>query len=328
VIAGAEITRVDQEKNLAVYRAYSKVNLALGVGAKRPDNYHDIWTVMVPVRVYDLVSVSSSHWSPIPSSEESPRISVTCPGVHLPPEKNLVYKAASAFLEETRTSAAISISVEKAIPAGAGMGGGSSDAAAVLLALNSGVLRSRVLSPDRLVHLAARIGADVPFFLGCNSRPPLWEGALCTGIGEKVLPLAVPEMWMVIVVPQRGVDTREAYKRWDDISLGAAEFADPRMKVFLDSAASGDIAQVGKALYNDLEDAVTEMNDVISETKRRLLEYGSLGAAMTGSGSAVFGLVRSEVAAKKLADRVRLAAGGSDIKEIFVTRTGVDRDAC
>ena len=117
MIAGAEITRVDQEKNLAVYRAYSKVNLALGVGAKRPDNYHEIWTVMVPVRVYDLVSVSSSHWSPIPSSEESPRISVTCPGVHLPPEKNLVVRCVRV-LEETRTSAAISISVEKATLAG------------------------------------------------------------------------------------------------------------------------------------------------------------------------------------------------------------------
>lgn len=330
MIAGAEITCVSVDKVIVRQKAYAKVNLALGVVGKRPDGYHEVFTVMAPVRVYDLVSVSADRWTDKGDRLGCGCVRVSCPAFpDLPQEQNLAYKAAIAFMRETRTAACIDVSIDKRIPAEAGMGGGSSDAAAVLSALNGMVPGKRSLGSQALLSLAARLGADVPFLLGCNTRPPAWEGALCTGIGDRVRPVPVPAVWIVIIVPAVGVETRDAYRKFDEAHpLGAAEGADGRIKAFLLAAGLGDAAEMGRALFNDLEDATRESHPAIPEVKRRLLASGALGASMTGSGSAVFGIAASEPDARDIAARVRLAVSDLGVKEIIVTRTGVDPSAC
>ncbi len=375
----AEIMRVSTRDGKLRYRAYAKVNLALAVGGRRDDGYHDISTVMVPVRVFDLISVgvrpgpSAGEPGPDafpPFSEDSFSIRLSCPGLpDVPAGRNLAYIAAACFLEKAGVRLDVSISVKKRIPWGAGMGGGSSDAAAVLAAMNRLVPPERALGVGDLLSLAASIGADVPFFIGCNSKPPLWEGALCTGIGEKVVPVDVPNMWLVIAVSNVPVQTGKVYALLDDMRqskgrglpappqdfkssavvtrkpdvgslgpggpvLGADQsrfpFQDDRVAGLVERLASGDIEEIGRRLFNDLEEPAISLQSGIGRLKRMFCECGALGVSMTGSGSAVFGIAGSESEARELAVKLRRMAVGSglEVGDIIVARTGVDRDGC
>lgn|GEM_PF-32240 len=360
--AGAEFMRVNTGVIATEYRAYAKVNLILAVGARRPDGYHDLATVMVPVTLSDLVSVGleprpcagepeANAFPPVGDrqfSQEALPIRLSCPGLpDVPPHKNLAYRAAAAFLEKTGVRPGVSIVVEKRIPWGAGMGGGSSDAAAVLSALNSLLAPEHALRPDELVSLAASIGADVPFLVGCNSRPPLWEGALCVGIGEKVTPVHVPNMWLVIAFPNAPVQTGQVYALLDDIRQAESDFPcvspgavkgsepgepsqDDRVRGFLDALSSGDTAEIGRGLFNDLEEAAMRLNPEIARLKRMFYECGALGALMTGSGSAVYGIAPSEAGAREMRLRLGQMVAGSEleVRDIIVARTGVEQNGC
>jgi 4-diphosphocytidyl-2-C-methyl-D-erythritol kinase len=225
----------------------------------------------------DACDVERKTWN------ESEAITLTCDDPSLPTdESNLAYKAAALLCKEANVQARIAIDLRKRIPAGAGLGGGSSDAAAVLKGLNA--LLSLDFDEPRLCSLAARLGADVPFFIPC--RP-----AHVQGIGELLTPLpALPPKWFVVVVPSFGISTPWAYRRFDELS--------PQT----DDTGSMTLIHgqwpARQFLVNDLECAVIPAYPLIRELKDKLLQFGAESALMSGSGSSVFGIFSDRLTAE------------------------------
>ncbi|MBI3800008.1 MAG: 4-(cytidine 5'-diphospho)-2-C-methyl-D-erythritol kinase [Deltaproteobacteria bacterium] len=257
--------------------APAKVNVFLRIVGRRPDGYHWLDSLMVPVNLCDEVTIEAHRGQP--------EIVVTCDDLAVPSdETNLAYKAATLLCRETATSAKISIALHKRIPAGAGLGGGSSDAAAVVKGLNA--LLALRLSEDRLCSLGARLGADVPFFIPC--RP-----AKVAGIGEILAAVPpLPSCWLVIVVPPFGVSTPWAYRRFDELPLPAKPRLDGARQQLTNPWA-------GEFLVNDLERAVLPEYPQIKSLKEQLLRLGAEGALMSGSGSAVFAVFHSRAVAEQ-----------------------------
>ncbi|HHW17389.1 MAG TPA: 4-(cytidine 5'-diphospho)-2-C-methyl-D-erythritol kinase [Firmicutes bacterium] len=314
------MTRFDPERKIIEYRAYAKINLALSVLGKRADGYHDIVTVMVPVGIFDVVTL-----------ERQPQgLSVFCPDLFdLPQENNLAYKAARALMSKAGIDLGIKIEIQKNIPPGSGMGGGSSDAAATLLGIDWFLRKGADPDLGFLMEVGAHIGADVPFFLGCNSHPPVWDGAICTGIGDKVEPLSPPRYWLVLVVPEVQVSTRWAYSLWNpgsyhhEKTAGESRGADLRVRATVDALLSGDPEHLARTTFNDLEKGVASFHEEITRIKEKLLSSGALAACMTGSGSAVYGICRSFEHATLVRERFSPAAADLPIKVVTVVRTGV-----
>jgi 4-diphosphocytidyl-2-C-methyl-D-erythritol kinase len=244
--------------------APAKINLYLRIVDRRPDGYHLLDSLMVPVSLCDGITIEAS------SGQTS--LTVVCDDSTIPGDgTNLAYRAAALLCQETGAHAKILIDLHKRIPAGAGLGGGSSDAAAVLKSLNT--LLSLDLSEDSLCALGAHLGADVPFFIPC--RP-----AKVGGIGELLTAAPpLPSRWIVIVVPPFGVSTPWAYRRFDEL---------PPLETPQAPAASQWPAP--GAFVNDLERAVIPAYPQIGKIKDSLLRLGAEGALMSGSGSAVFGV--------------------------------------
>lgn len=248
--------------------AYAKINLTLDVVGKRDDGYHLLETVMQTVSLCDVVSV-----------EKFDDIVITCSEPAVPvDERNSCHKAARVFFERTGISGGARIDIEKHIPSEAGLGGGSSDAAAVLSMLNE--IYDARLSYSELEELAAKVGADVAFCVRGGT-------AVCSGIGEDMERLAgVPERWVLLVKPDFGVSTPEAYRLFDEkgsVSIHGTE-------AFL--RALRDDGNPYEFLSNDLEAALCNME--IAKIRRELLTLGAEAAQMTGSGSCVFGVFENE----------------------------------
>lgn len=264
----------------AVERAPAKLNLMLHILGRRPDGYHEIDSVMIPVSLYDEVRVA------VRASRGRSRVRLTVRGATrgVPRDgRNLAVRAAQAFLEATGASAAVSIVLEKAIPPASGLGGGSSDAAAVLRALCA--LQPGVIPRHRLLEIAARIGADVPFFL--RGRP-----ARVGGIGEIVRPFRGRILpWFVVAVPRPGVSTAAAYRALRLTREGASS----RLRRFRHSVSYR---------VNDLETAVIPRRPDIGRLKGYLQEAGARTALMSGSGSAVFGAFATQKRARAAAARL------------------------
>lgn len=301
----------------AVCRAFGKVNLTLSVLGRRPDGYHEVSTLMVPVGIHDVLTFTRKERG----------ISVVCPSLpDVPPAKNLAFKAAGALLRATSMEglSGVEILIEKGIPPGSGMGGGSSDAAAALVQVNRMLPPEARLDSSRLLHLAGDIGADVPFFLGCDSQPPAWQAALCTGTGSHVEPIPGARLdgfWLVVAFPGFAVSTAQAYADWDAGSSGAG--GPNRGVLAMPALLSGDPAKLVSRLVNDLEEAVSKRHPEIGALKRRLVESGALGASMTGSGSAVYGVCSSSEQAGSVRDKFLGSPGVSGRVEAIVTRVGV-----
>lgn len=270
-----------RERRRATLLAPAKVNLALRVVGRRDDGYHDIDSIFVPVGVHDEVEI---EWSPGAAAVE-----LACDDPALPRGAgNIAWQAAETFLEASRARGRVRVSLRKRIPAGAGLGGGSSDAAAVLRLL-AHIAGDPPGAP--LAALAKRLGADVPFFLEC--RP-----ARVRGIGDVIEPLAdFRPLWLAIVFPGFPVVTRWAYERLDQ-SLTARGAVD---------TIRGFGAVGGKVDYgsNDFEEVVGERYPSIVELKHALLEAGAASAGLSGSGSAVFGVFEDERAARRAAREQR-----------------------
>ena len=255
--------------------APAKVNLTLDVGARRPDGYHEVVSVMQSVALYDTVTMESGMGE---------GISLTCDDAAIPADgSNLAWRAAEVFFRTTGVACdGLHITLEKSIPSQAGLGGGSSDAACVLSALNE--LEHGGLSRRRLAELAGEIGSDVGFFIyGMACR--------CTGRGEKVEPLPEWREWrprIVLLKPSFSVSTPDAYRRW----AGSRE---------LPGIPYGEQRVDGHVLVNDLERPVIEKHLFLAEMKRWLLERpGVRGAMMSGSGSTMFAVAEDEEAARTL----------------------------
>ena len=257
--------------------APAKINLFLRVVGRRPDGYHELDSIFVPVSLCDRVRIEMR-----PSRITS--ITVRCDRDDLPAgDRNLAWRAAAAFTAEFGIAAEILIDLRKRIPVGAGLGGGSSDAGAVLRMMAA---LCHVAQPDRLASVAAAIGADVPFFL--NPR-----AARVRGIGERITPLkSMPNLDLVIGLPPFEMSTAEVFRE-----LRAEEWSGPAPAQDLEAIAFGRIGR--ETLVNDLERAAIRRCPAIAELKAILQNVGAIAAAMTGSGSAVFAIFPDAAAASR-----------------------------
>ncbi len=253
--------------------APAKLNLFLEILGKRNDNYHIINSIMQTVSLFDEVTVRNEY---------DRKISVSCTDNSIPCDSsNTAYKAAEIFFADTGIeNTGIEIKIKKRIPSQAGMAGGSSDAAAVLVALNEIFHADK--SIDELADMAEQVGADVPFCL--------YGGTMnASGIGTILSPLPdLPECYFLVVKPNINVSTKIAYEKAD--SLGYDDCED--VENIAEAICNGSLKSIGKHIYNKFE-AVMAIEQIES-IKRSMLDNGAVGAAMTGSGSAVFGLFENK----------------------------------
>lgn len=266
-------------------RAFAKLNLTLDVLGKRPDGYHDMETVMQTVDLWDEVDITLKN---------APGIEVDTSKDDLPKDlHNLGGKAARLLLAHVGlTDVGVSVYITKHIPDGAGMAGGSADAAAVIRGLDK--LLGTHLSEAELLALCAGVGSDVPFCLRGGT-------ALATGRGEVLTELSnFPACGIAIVKPNFSVSTPELFAAIDGREIPSR----PDTAEFLRLLEARDLRGMGAAMVNAFEPVLPEAERRIVEgIKSRLIRDGALGAAMTGTGSAVFGLFPSLDAAKSISPR-------------------------
>lgn len=256
----------------------AKVNLLLEILNKREDGYHEIRTVFQKIRLCDTIDFSLKEEEGIVITTDRPGLSVG--------RDNLVYKAARAFFSRSGYRGGIDVHISKRIPLGAGLGGGSSNAATTLKALNH--LLDGGLSAKEMAAMGARIGADVPFFLAG------WGSALATGIGERLRGIDLPKLWFVLIYPNFEVSTRWAYQNF---KLTKRSF---RLRIqCLDTP--GDVLRI---LKNDLEQVVSKRFPEIDQMKEILSSAGALGSLMTGSGPTVLGFFAEEGEASRAYRRI------------------------
>ena len=274
------------KQNTLTLRAPAKINLFLDITGKKADGYHTITGVMHTVGLYDLVTVSR-----FPMAEGQSPITLTCTRSDLPVDKgNIGYRAAEVFLsavgEGDDPSFAVSIHIEKHIPAAAGMAGGSTDAAAVLKGLNA--LWGEPFDTQALCGLGVTLGADVPFCIVGGAQ-------VTEGIGEKLTPVKpLPSCHMVVACGGEGVSTPGAYGELDqmfedfDGRLYAPESA--RLTALLSALESGDMEGVASSVYNIFEYAVLPRHSTARRIKELMKRHGATLALMSGSGPSVFGV--------------------------------------
>lgn len=271
-------------------RAPAKLNFGLEVLRRRPDGYHEIATCFVPLRLFDRLTLDRGA----PGSG----IRLEVVGADLPTDRaNLVVRAAETACTALELASDLALRLEKRIPIAAGLGGGSSDAAATLLGLEA--LARRPLPRELRAKLALELGADVPFFL--EPRP-----ALGRGVGEKLTALdGVPEMHWVLVAFPFPVSTAWAY------SEAARELTLPRDP----SSIAALLRPLGllSSPRNDLEAASSRRHPEIQEARRALESVGALATGMSGSGPTVFGRFEDERAARRAAETVEVPAGARTI---------------
>lgn len=270
--------------------ARAKINVFLRVLSARDDGYHDLESLVVPTSLADRVTVRADDRLAVDVAAGAPELGGDVPEGGL----NLALVAALALADACPDAGGARVEIDKRIPVAAGLGGGSADAAATLLALND--LWGCGLDLAALIGVGERVGSDVPALL-------LGGPVLVSGRGELLAPAEVPPMWWVVAHLGFGVRSPDAYRWWDED--GPEPGPDPQP--LLDAAANGDVERLGSALFNDLEAPVTRRHPEIAEAKARLLRAGAIGAVMSGSGSAVVGLTRDEAHA----DEVAAAAGSA-----------------
>ena len=255
-------------KKTILINCNAKLNLSLDVTGKRPDGYHTLESIFQSVSVYDSIKISA---------QEGDSLTFSCNLDNIPTdEKNLAVKGALAFLQYSGKKAEISIDLQKRIPSGAGMGGGSADAAGVIHALN--LLLETNYPNETLRQIGLQVGADVPFIL-------MGGTAYVKGIGEVIQPLkALPEIPVVIVKGTESISTPMAYRAID--ALESPQH--PDTKAILKAIETQDIQSLCENCGNLFEQAIS--SDDVTRAKKRLKECGASCAVMTGSGSAVFGL--------------------------------------
>ena len=260
--------------------ARAKINLTLPVLFRREDGYHEIDSLMHTISLCDTIEIKKS---------DEMKLEI-CEGTAPAGRENLMWRAAEIFFSETKLRGACAMRLYKKIPSEAGLGGGSSDAAAVLRGLNR--LFGAPLSADALSALGARLGADVPFCLTGGA-------ARCRGIGEKLTPVAPwPHISLLIVRPHTSVSTKEAYAEIDKRNISGENTTEEAIRAL----AERNFEKLSASLANDFEPALFPINPILAETSKEL--RAAHPALMTGSGSAFFVLVSGEER-KKLAETLR-----------------------
>lgn len=272
-------------------RAPAKINLSLRVVGRRADGYHLLDTIIVPVSLYDEIEIGKVRVRSKNKKLAPPSIKVICKHPLVPSdEKNLVYQAARLLLGKAKSEQPIEIRIRKRIPVGAGLGGGSSDAAATLVGLNR--LLGLGFSVKQLERLGLQLGADVPFFI--RGRP-----ARACGIGERLQQFGpLRRLWAVILYPGFPVSTAWVYGNLP------AKLTKPSVNTSIASLLTG-AGSLANLLVNDLERVSLSRYPKIGLLKRALLRAGAAGSLMSGSGSSVFGVFKSKRKAQKAFRRLR-----------------------
>ncbi|MFO1498593.1 MAG: 4-(cytidine 5'-diphospho)-2-C-methyl-D-erythritol kinase [Verrucomicrobiota bacterium] len=272
-----------------------KINLVLNVLGKRPDGFHELETLMHPIALTDILTFER-----LPGAG----IELSCSNQSLPTDaSNLVYRAASGFLQKTARKEGFRIHLEKRIPLAAGLGGGSGNAAVTLVALND--LSDRPLGPADLQELAATLGSDVPFFL----QP---SPALAVGRGERICSVepfpALAGCYVLLIHPGFGVSTAWAYQALAGFPE-ALNGRKGRAEKLVALLRSSTLAEAAPHFYNSLESPVLRKYPVLQLYQEFLRAHGADVALMSGSGSTTFGLFRNEAAAREAADLFRQRFG-------------------
>ena len=254
--------------------AFAKLNLTLDVLGKREDGHHDLQSVMQTISIRDDIEIdvgTGKPWNLLCSVEDIPT-----------DETNLAWKAAKVYCDAMKKDPdGIEIRITKRIPSGAGMGGGSADAAAVLRALNRHY--GDPLSIFALAELGAQVGSDVPFCVLCGT-------AMVEGRGERLRKLPdVPDCIFVVCKPDFSVSTPELYKKIDEVEIPKH----PDNRAMESALLAGDLGKVAEQVYNVFDPVVTADHLELNYIKSIFNSYGALNMQMTGSGSAVFGIMAS-----------------------------------
>lgn len=279
-------------------RTPAKVNLYLEIVRRRPDGYHEIRSVVTPVSLYDRVDLESTRGR-VETRMTGP-FAATCAGGACC--GNITTRAAFLLKRATGYRGGAKIRVRKRIPVAAGLGGGSADAAAVLIGLNR--LWNTGLSRGDLMELGARLGCDVPALI--HGGPVRMEG-----LGEKVTPAAIAggrgdaRLWMALVYPGFGVLTADMYARCRD---GLTSRTRPYTR-FLSALAEGDFVSASGGLFNGLQETVFRKYPLIQIAAESLRRAGAMGVSLSGSGGCVFGLARDRRQGRHIARCVREAMG-------------------
>lgn len=262
--------------------APAKVNLILRVLDRRPDGYHNLWSIMQTVGLEDEISIRiAPHRSDI---------QLGCDDASLRTDQsNLVYRAAAAVLERSGKSVGLDVHLTKRIPMGAGLGGGSSDAAAAIIGLNH--ILHLGWSPAQMAEVGQALGSDVPFFFYAPA-------AIVAGRGEDVRPVQLTGgRWMVLVNPGFPVETKWAYQQLSATRKGLDPLSERLRR--LESHASLSWNEVLELAGNDFEPPVFSAHPVLREIKEELLAAGAEIALLSGSGATVFGVFRDEAGAQQ-----------------------------
>ena len=254
----------------ATYKSYAKINLSLDVLGRMDNGYHQVKMVMQTVSLFDTITIET-----LPEKEIS--ISANLPFLPTGPE-NLAYKAAEMFFSETGIEGGAAINLNKHIPVGAGLAGGSSNCAVVLRALNR--LYGAELSTRRLCLMGEKLGADVPYCILGGTR-------LAEGIGEKLSLLPrMPFCHILLVKPAFSISTKSVYEKIDSYD----DYRRPDTEQVINGLRSRSIQAMAKGMVNVLEEVSLNDYPVLRELKEQLTEYGAVAAQMSGSGPTVFGI--------------------------------------
>ncbi|MFH1458581.1 MAG: 4-(cytidine 5'-diphospho)-2-C-methyl-D-erythritol kinase [Candidatus Omnitrophota bacterium] len=291
-----------------ILKSYAKLNLFLEVLRKRPDNYHDINTLFERIDLFDIITLK-----PRPDK----KIQVRCPNPLVPKgHTNLCYRSAKLLQDKFKKASGVDIAIKKRIPVGAGLGGGSGNAASVFLGLNR--LWKLNASRNRLAALAKEIGCDIPFFI---HEVPF---ALGSSRGDRIRPLKALKrvrLWHIIVVPGIHVSTPFIYKKWDTHSTLTPHFQQSsrakrvesagltktqvNVNILLSALKKNGFPAAGKFLWNSLAPLTLQLYPEVNRIKEKLAALGLKSILMSGSGPAVFGVVSSRKEAVSLGCELR-----------------------
>lgn len=282
-------------------KAYGKINLGLDVLRKREDGYHEVKMIMQTVGIFDKIDLIRT---------EEPGIQVETNLYYLPcNENNLVYKAAKLLMDEFHIEEGVKIKLKKFIPVAAGMAGGSSDAAAVLVGVNK--MFGLGLTKKALMERGVRIGADVPY---CIMRGT----ALSQGIGEILTPLPpIPQCQVLIAKPAINVSTKFVYENLHANDLKKEDH--PDIDGMVEAIKRKDLYGVTSRFGNVLEKVTEKEYPVISQIKSQMISLGAVNAMMSGSGPTVFGVFTRPQAAEEAYEEMRFGQGADLAKQVYLT---------
>ncbi|HLC65793.1 MAG TPA: 4-(cytidine 5'-diphospho)-2-C-methyl-D-erythritol kinase [Candidatus Nanoarchaeia archaeon] len=257
-------------------KSYAKINLTLHVGSRLENGYHPISSVMQQIDLSDDIIVEK-----LPEDT----IEINC-SANIPTKQNLCYKAAKLMKDRYGIRDGVKISIEKRIPIGAGLGGGSSNAAATIIAIDN--LFGLQLEKKELISIAREIGSDVPFFI-------IGVAALVEGTGENVTPLELPRLNIVLVYPEFEVSTKLAYGLWDKKGCSSKTINPNDLT---------DARTIAASLANDLQPVIFDTYEGLQDIRDELVKFGALNACLSGSGPSIYGIFDSEKTASEAAEKI------------------------